>query len=213
MAVPELPLVTAMGLGRGCNALFAPLPGSCCDVFILILGCLNGCSFCCKVHVRSHRSQAIRSDGLANCSAGGCICSRSAETMQGAKDTWVATDPACQLSSHLLLCGDCAGITACMGGVIAALLVDLTLHTGDVWGVRCSQRYGRAGSSTWGWAQSKGGQTGPVTTSLLWPHPTQPLSKSPRCPRGRRDGWTGGEAAHQTPRAPWEVLAVSGTPR
>lgn len=65
MATAELPLVTAMGLDRGCTALFAPLLGSCCDVFILILGCLNGCSLCCKVHMRSYRSQAIRSDGLA----------------------------------------------------------------------------------------------------------------------------------------------------
>lgn len=65
VAIAEPPLVTAVGLGRGCTALFAPLPGSCCDVFILILGCPNGRSLCCKVHMKPHTSQAIKSNGLA----------------------------------------------------------------------------------------------------------------------------------------------------
>jgi len=64
VAIAEPPLVTAVGLGRGCTALFAPLPGSCCDVFILILGCPNGRSLCCKVHMKPHTSQAIKSNGL-----------------------------------------------------------------------------------------------------------------------------------------------------
>lgn len=42
----ELSLITAKGAGRFCRGavLSVPLPGGCCDLFILFLSCRNCCS-------------------------------------------------------------------------------------------------------------------------------------------------------------------------
>lgn len=125
----------ALGHVCRCTVLFVPLPGGCCDTFILFLSCVN-----CGSLVVPSSDDLLELAGYkkwwpswcANCSAGLACATRGAEPVRRARDAWV---PQGQISSGAASSSCVASMPASLPTqerVAGTLLAELSLHMGDV---------------------------------------------------------------------------------